>query len=564
MGFNPIGDLFAYLRYWLYTSGFIDWFFTISSKDPISLAWEIFINGGWVLLVIVLIYGFYFQIFLENRAGQFKAKWKFVLLAIDIPRNNEQTPKAVENIFSAMAGIYTGSNLIEKYWSAKTIEQVSFEIVSIEGHTRYLVYVPTHFRDFVESVIYSQYPDAEINEVSDYVDYESDYVDPKTGQPQSFKQLTFPNPLYKLWGVEFSLAKPYPYPIRTYPEFEHQQTQTFLDPMGNLLEILGKIGPGEQIWLQLVIQPRAPDWGEKAKEVLAKLQGKDYKSPSAGGPLELLSKPVDGLFGWFGEFLSQTVGLGASLEDKKKEEDQWKMFRMSPGERGVLERVEAKLSKQVFKVKYRMIYLGRKEVFAKGRGVTGITGALQQFNTSDANALKPGSYSKTAADYFFVDKRIAKKQNRILRWYCSRSSWYGESNNSDKLMLLNPEELASLWHFPVMTIKASKVDKIESKRSAPPTRLPYMQRQAPVKKDNAPLKVDIQPISPAIPSFNEAPALVESDEVNENFLPRNVGDEVAPPTPIISSVGGGLSESEADSGVPVKRKSAPPPNLPFA
>ena len=560
--FDFIGNIYSQLGYWFYSSGFTDWFFRFSAQDPASMMWELFTSGGWVLLVIILIYGIYFQVFLDYRAGQFKAKWKFVLLAIDIPKNNEQTPKAVENIFSAMAGIYTGSNLIEKYWSAKSIEHVSFEIVSIEGHTRYLVYVPTHFRDFVESVIYSQYPDAEINEVSDYVDYQSDYVDPKTGQPLTFKQLTFPNPMYKLWGVEFSLAKPYPYPIRTYSEFEHQQTQTFLDPMGNLLEILGKIGPGEQIWLQLVIQPRPPDWGEKAKEVLAKLQGKDYKSPSAGGPIELLNKPVDNLFGWFGEFLAQTVGLGVlSAEDKKKEDDQWKMFRLSPGEKSVLERVEAKLSKQVFKVKFRMIYLGKKEVFAKGRGVTGITGALQQFNTSDANALKPGSYSKTAADYFFVDKRVAKKQNRILRWYANRSSWYGESNNADKLMLLNPEELASLWHFPVMTIKASKVDKIESKRSAPPTRLPYMQRQAPVKKESVPIRKDVQPVSPTPPSFDMASTSVQSNN-NDSF--RDISSQIVPPTPTIPSVDNDFPDSKTDSGTPIKRKAVPPPNLPFA
>ncbi len=556
--FNLIGDAYYAIGSWLYASGFMSWFLSLSSKDPATISWEIFINGGWVIFIIVLLYGLYFEVFLDYRAGQFQAKWKFVLLAIDIPKNNEQTPKAVENIFSALAGVFTGSNLIDKYWNAKSIESFSFEIVSIEGHIRFLVRTPVGFRDFIESVIYSQYSEAEINEISDYVEYESDYADPKTGQKLNFNQLSFPNPMYNLWGAEFVLVKPYPYPIRTYPEFEHQQTQTFIDPMANLLELLSRAGKDEQIWIQLVVQPRAPDWGDKAKEILAKLQGKEFKVDESFDFVKLLTSPINGAMGWVGEFLEQLVGLnpiGGGAEEKK-EKDQWQMFRLSPGEKGVLERVESKLSKQVFKVKFRMVYLGKKENFSKGKGVTGVTGALQQFNTSDANAFKPGGLTKTSADYFFVDKRIAKKQNRILRWYCKRSSWYGESNQSDKLTLLNPEELATLWHFPVLT-KTSQVNKIESKKSAPPTRLPYMQRVGPIKKKIEERPINIEPISPNLPIFEGS-----ISQENENTEERiNVDNLVAPIEPAIINSEKKDIKNEESTG---SRKAAPPPNLPFA
>ena len=39
-------------------------------------------------------------------------------------------------------------------------------------------------------------------------------------------------------------------------------------------------------------------------------------------------------------------------------------------------------------------------------------------------------------------------------------------------LILNTEELASIWHFPVREVKAPLVQKTVSKRAEPPTALP--------------------------------------------------------------------------------------------
>ena len=568
---DPIGKLFAAVGQALANSGAYANFIDYASRQPADIAWSMFAGGGWSLFLLFFMWAIYKDIFLDARQGQFMGKWKWVLFSIDIPKNNEQTPMAVENIFAALAGTYTSYNLLDTYWTGKVTESFSFELVSIEGHTRFLVRTPAHFRDFVESLVYSQYPEAEINEVSDYVNYDSEEIDQKTGLPIPFSALTFPNKTYNLWGAEFVFVKPYPYPIRTYDEFEHQQTQTFIDPMANLLEILSKLGPGEQVWLQIVVQPRPPGWGEEAKKIVTALQGREYKAPEAKDPLAVVNKPLAGIAAVGEEIVSQLFGFGAA-EAKKKEEDQWKMFKISPGERSVLERTERKLSKQCFKVKFRMVYLGKKASFSKGRGVTGITGALQQFNTSDANAFKPGGYTKTAADYFFVNERIATKQNRILRWYVKRTPWYGETNKVEKLTLMNPEELATLWHFPVMTVKASQVDKIESKRVTPPTRLPYMQRAAPAKKsEDRRGPVHVPPVSPVAPGFS---APVRPEPSAASGAPAGL-PEIAAITPSGPSILGGQGASQpavspdtASSAIQQPsdaaiKKSGPPSNLPF-
>lgn len=549
-----IGQMLNGTQSYLQTSGIVEQFMAFAAQSPVTIAMDLMLHGGWVVFALVFLWAIYNDIFLEYRSGQFVGKWKHVLLAIDIPKNNEQTPKAVENLFSALAGVYTSSNLVDKYWNNKITESFSFEIVSIDGHTRFLIRTPTHFRDFIESIVYSQYPDAEINEVSDYVDYDSEEVD-ASGQLIPFRNLKFPSKQYNLWGAEFILVKPYPYPIKTYPEFEHQQTQTFLDPMANLLEVMSKISPGEQIWIQLVVQPQPPGWGEEAKKVVTTVQGKDYKPPEKFDISSVISGPASGLASVAGGLMTEAFGINpfGGEEVKKKEEDQWKMFKISPGERDVLIKIEKKLTKQAFKVKFRMVYLAKKEVFAKGRGVTGVTGSIQQFNTSDANAFKPGSYTKTAADYFFVDQRIAVKQNRILRWFCNRTAWYGETNASSKLTLLNPEELATIWHFPVMTVKASKLDIIGSKRAAPPTRLPYHERVAPaVKKDDHETgPVRVAPVSPMAPgqAQPEKPAIIAEALKAMPDLPA-----IEPQIPLAPS---------GVNGETVSKKGAPPANLPF-
>lgn len=562
--FPDFNQLVADFWSYLVASGMVAGFLEFASQDPLTMSLLIFFRGGWVFLVLLYTWGIYKYVFLDYRSGQFVSKWKFNLLAIEIPKNNEQTPKAVEGIFASLAGAFSGPNLLDKYWTGKVIESFSFELISIDGYIKFLIRTPSHFRDFVESAVYAQYPDAEITEISDYVDYDSELTD-QEGKPIPFKDLTFPNPIYKLWGTEFVLTQKYPFPIRTYEEFEHGLTQQFLDPIGGMLEIMNKLYSGEQLWLQLVIQPReAPYWkSEIVKKVIADLKREVYKTPEKFDPTDIINKPLQGVAGFGNEILREVTGIDLSGEsEKKKEEDQFKMLKMSPGERSLLEKVEKKLSKHQFKVKFRMVYLGKNEVFSKTRGVAGVMSALQQFNTSNSNGFKPGGYTKTGADYFFVNQRTATKQNRILRWYCKRSSSDGESNQDEKTTYLNPEELATLWHFPVVTVKASQVQIIGSKKSAPPTRLPYHSRVAPAPVADRTTRITaIKPLGPLDDYNDDSGSIIDVEPLMTNSKP------VAPPKPLSGASSPQFSTDNSPSvGVSNPNnntKGAPPSNLPF-
>ena len=125
-------------------------------------------NFGWLILAFIFLYGAR-EVYLFWIRIQWSKNHKSILLAIDIPKGNEQSPKAVENIFAYLAGAHGSINFFEKWFEGQFQKSFSLEIVSLEGYTQFLIRTPLEYRNLVESAVYSQYPDAEISEVDDYV-----------------------------------------------------------------------------------------------------------------------------------------------------------------------------------------------------------------------------------------------------------------------------------------------------------------------------------------------------------------------------------------------------------
>ena len=49
-------------------------------------------------------------------------------------------------------------NFFEKWFEGKFQKSFSYEVVSLEGYTQFLIRTPKEFRDLIESSVYSQYP----------------------------------------------------------------------------------------------------------------------------------------------------------------------------------------------------------------------------------------------------------------------------------------------------------------------------------------------------------------------------------------------------------------------
>ncbi len=419
-------------------------------SSPFAVTWFIFANGGWVVFIIVFFWGFW-QAYLQYIRQKYDNKIEYVILAIDVPKETEQTPKAVESVFSHIHGLQIKGDLKKRYLQGYTQPVVSFELISLGGYIQFLVRTPRDFRDLIEAAFYAQYPDAEITEVGDYV---TPY------------QVIFPNDQYDIYGTELKLNKRDFYPIKTYPSFEHTMTQQLIDPMASTLEIMSRLRPGEQFWIQILISPPNDDrWRDRAFKTIRKLVHSTIGDKKKSFLDNVTWLPTNVITGLVESFTADLVSPGG---EEKREERTWPtlMQHLTPAEKAVVEAIGIKVSKLFYHTKIRIIYLGEKGVFDKSR-VPAIMGAIKQFNTMDLNGFRPNPKTKTTVVYFRKAAREAWRKKKIMWGYRARSMRRGRSP-----FMLNVEELASLYHFPVITVKAPLVQKTEMRKGEPPSRLP--------------------------------------------------------------------------------------------
>lgn len=477
-------------------------FSIFENMTPIESWWYMIAHGGWILILWALLKGGweYWKFWSSNR---WAATVPYVLLAIDVPKMNEQAPLAVENIFSQLAGSHGTETKWEKYGKGQFQLSFSFEIVSIDGYVQFIIHTPEKQRDLVEAAIYAQYPDAEIHEIEDYV----------KGVPQRW-----PHPEWDFFGLENKLSKPECYPVRMWREFEDKLSGEFKDPMAALLEVMGSLNPGEQAWVQWVITPIDDKWKDAGERVIDKLIKR--KSPLKESKIvKILNIPLTIL----GMIASAFVG--AEEEGVKKKDDPYSiMLSLSPGQKKVVEMIENKLSKIGYRTKSRVMYFGRKEVFHRARGAGGIVGALKQFNTVDGNRWAVQKHIWTKVYYVFTKYRLKTRQNKLMKAYKFRSTTRGAGLG----FVLNIEELATVWHFPVMQVKAPLVKKTEAKRAEPPFTLPVA---VPRVFHERPKVVPPPLESPeVVPYVDKEPEPVTQEEKPAETASEHQLDQGAPPS----------------------------------
>ena len=138
--------------------------------------------------------------------------------------------------------------------------------------------------------------------------------------------------------------------------FEEDVTGKMIDPMAGLIETMGKLPPDQKLWFQMIIEPLnegvSPDGGKK---LLDKLTGRDKPPAEGEQPLE---------------------------------------FRITPGEKRVIEALESNIGKNMFRTKLRLLYLGKRQGFSKAI-ISSFFGGIKQFADLNLNSFKPNDTSKT-------------------------------------------------------------------------------------------------------------------------------------------------------------------------
>jgi hypothetical protein len=229
-----------------------------------------------------------------------------------------------------------------------------------------------------------------------------------------------------------------------------------------MLESLSKIRPEEQIWLQFISKPADSKWKDAGSKYIKKVAGiKEAPKPS------FASKIVETPLSLISDALTHGSVFPASEVVKKKDDtSMFKMLLMTPDAKAQLEGVATKISKQGFTVKIRFVYLAPKGIKAIPRVFPVIKGSLNQFNALGMNGFSPYVPVMTQDDYFWLRWTLDAKKRKLLKRYISRSM------DGCPGKVLNVEEMASIYHFPIITTKAPLVKKTESRRAEPPARLP--------------------------------------------------------------------------------------------
>ena len=452
----------------------------VLAQPPGDIVLYVFTVIGWAVLALVFFFmGAHF--WQDYRGNLFKDQWEWVVLAVDVPPLFIQSPKAVEQIFAHLSGAKATIHVLDKYWYGKRQKFFSFEIVSIEGYIQFLIRTEVEFRDLVEAAVYAQYPEAEITEVEDYV---------------SMVPNKFPSETHHMFGVEFQLAEADPYPIRTYPSFEYKisKDEVFSDPMAAVLENFSRIGHGENFWLQIILEPISSDWKEKGIKLVKELIAGDHGHHAGGSPLLSF---IGGIPLAFMKELFRNIN-GTEFEPVEghgEEHVAGKLSDLTPGGKNTIEAIEEKISKIGFKTKIRALYAARNEVFNPSRCVDGFIGALNQFHIQSSNGIAARSITHT--HYLIMNhKRELAGQNKFFKAFAKRKIKVGGTP-----YILNIEELATIWHFPLPFVKTPLIQKAGAKRGEPPMNLP-------IELDAGPLRAKVKTVdatSPTIPPVVEEP-----------------------------------------------------------
>ncbi len=377
-------------------------------------------------------------------------KQKMIILEVRIPRENPKPVKAMEPFFTGLWQIWSEPNWIEKWWDGQDLLGYSFDVVSIDGTPHFYIRCHKSARGLVETHLYSQFPEAEVFEVDDYV----------KKVPQDL-----PNKEWDLWGTDYKLLAKNCYPFKTYTAFETGQEakeEKRIDPMAALLEGMGTLKKGEQIWLQIRATPISGEipWVKQGKEEVNALVSRK-KPPKETTILQ--------------NVITILSGEPLGKKEEKKDELIPPEMKLTPGERDVVSAIEHKISKPGFQVGIRYIYLAKKDVMVKPN----LRLPMSYFTNFGTNTNSPVPNGKTIPKvrkkwydpFWFPDRRLYLKKRKIFRRYVERLP-YNYPAVGDAIVL-NTEEMATIWHFPSRTLTpASQVPRVEARKGEAPLELP--------------------------------------------------------------------------------------------
>jgi hypothetical protein len=381
--------------------------------------------------------------------------------------------------------------------------------VSDAGEIYFLLVTNSNYKEIFKQYCYSQFPGVEISEEKEDPLNKFHYTNLKTG----------PTGLY-VGAYSFKDDKDH-LPIKTYVDYgldkEMVKEEFKIDPLVVLLESMAQAKQGEMYWFQILIRPTV-------------CNPKDSPASNPGHPPYYWQKrtqdEIDKLLGKVEEKTGKKIKDSHGHDTDKDETITMykRTLSMNATEKHQVEIMQRNLEKPGFDCQIRFFYWMDKKVFPEGlgpdkvpKGVMTVVNAMKPFNKPNYNEfgfetmtvdldtpfLDPtGEWSegkrfwnwkmaKLRAAYYqeatLVEfewkyfKMIWQQYRRTGNWkrtiglrteikeYWTAPGEYHHKGNTD--MILNLEELATLWHFPGKVFRNSE-SKVAAVKADPPSNLP--------------------------------------------------------------------------------------------
>jgi hypothetical protein len=219
-------------------------------------------------------------------------------------------------------------------------------------------------------------------------------------------------------GGVFVLEKKSILPLKTYRDLE-------VDPLESIANALSKIEEmGEGGTIQIILKPAGKDWNKLGLSIIKKMnQGASFKDALKGKP-PLKPKPNE-----------------PAVQPK-----------VSPADEEIIKHLQAKAAKTGFQANIRLVFSAKTEPRAEEL-LSHAAGAFDQFSAPNLNSLK-----------------FKKAKSGKLKKTCFNFSF--RLFNHREGIILNSEEIASIFHLPLTRLGSPKLKWLKAKESAPPTNLP--------------------------------------------------------------------------------------------
>ena len=313
-----------------------------------------------------------------------------------------------ETIFSSIGGLKAQRGF--SAWLYGRNDHFSFEVVASQNKIAFYVVAPKSSARYLEQQINAHYPEASIEEVEDY---------------NSF------SPSSQVAAGYLKTKKSYFFPLKTYQKME-------VDPMNSIINIMSKLSRDESITVQYIVRSALPGWHYRTKKIVTKIMEKNS-----------VSQGIRAASPWW-NILSLFSILSGNSNNKKDQNSPITQKTLTEVEREMLKAMEEKNSKAGLDVNIRVVACSKTRVQAK------------LYLDNIANAY--GEYNNYTYGNNF--SRIEDGGDRLIQDFIYRRF---QENIS---FLLNTEELASVFHFPLRYTETPNILWLTSKTAPAPAEVP--------------------------------------------------------------------------------------------